>query len=155
VAAREPSLLETSLQQQNLFFEFANQYAAAHDTLDDVLGSDELYSQFMTFVEGQNFSYETPSERYLAKIDSSLGDSQVTTEGHVQALQQSIEEYKKQAFIKERSELEKVLYFELLARFTGDKGQTAALLPHDRVVNEAVDVLQNPERYNNILSVSN
>lgn len=155
VPAREPSLLETSLLQNNLFFEFANQYAAQHDTLEDAMGSDELYNRFLAFSEEQNFSYETPSERYLAKIDSSLRDSEVNAEGHVQALHQSIEEYKKQAFVKERPELEKVLYFELLARYTGDKGQTAALLPYDRVVNEAVSVLQNQERYNKILSVTN
>lgn len=150
---KEPSLLETSLLQQNMFFDFANQYAARHDTLTEKMGSDLLYDEFLTFINKQDFRYETPSEKYLAKVDSTLQDSELNFETHLSALQQSIEEQKKQAFVNERSELEQVLYSELVARYHGEKGQTAALLPYDKVVNEAVSLLQDADRYNNILSV--
>lgn len=155
VSPQEPSLLETSLMQQNMFFDFANQYAATYDTLAQSMGSDQLYNEFMTFVDEQGFSYETPSERHLAAIDSSLSDSKGEADAHMKALQQSIQAHKRQAFLKERTELEKMLYFELLSRYTGDKGHTAAWLPHDQIVKEAVSVLYNQDRYNTILSVSN
>lgn len=155
VSDREPSLLETSLLQQNIFFEFANQYAARHDTLVDQIGSDVLYDNFLNFVKKRNFNYKTPSERYLSKVDSSLQHSETNAEAHLSALRENIEEQKKQALNEERTELEKVLYFELLARYEGEKGQTAASLPHDHFVDKAVGLLQNPTWYNKILSVSN
>lgn len=155
VSDADPSLLQTSLMQKNIFFEFANQFAANHDTLTENMGSDRLYNQFQAFVDKQDFHYQTPSERYLAKIDSSFSGSKVSPDTHIEALEQSIEQHKKQAFAAQRSELEKRLYLELIARYKGQHGQTAASLPYDPVVNEAVEVLNNPERYKNILSINN
>lgn len=154
ITTEKPSLLQTSLMQENLFFEFANQYAAENDSLVEVMGSDELYSKFLTFVDEQNFQFETPSEKYLTRIDSSL-DASENTETHIEALRQSIEKQKKQAFTEERAELEKKLYLELAARYKGQKGQTEASLPYDPFVTDAISLLQNPDRYNSILSVSN
>jgi carboxyl-terminal processing protease len=150
-----PSLLQTALQQQNMFFDFANQYAATNDSLTMDMGADPLYNQFTSFVEQQQFEYQTPSERYLTKIDSSLSASGVNPDTHINALQQRINEDKKQAFAEERSEIEKMLYLELLARYKGQQGQTAGSLPFDPVVQEAISVLRNSERYNDILAISN
>lgn len=155
ISTGKPSLLQTSLMQKNLFFEFANQFAANNDTLVEAMGSDQLYQEFQTFVDKQNFHYETPSERYLAKIDSSLDETAVDSDTHIEALKQSIEKHKKQAFAEERTELEKILYLELIARYKGQKGQTKASLPYDPFVTEAVELFQDSNRYENILSVSN
>jgi carboxyl-terminal processing protease len=155
VSAQKPSLLQTSLMQKNLFFEFANQFAADHDSLTEHMGSDQLYNQFQTFVDKQDFQYETPSERYLAKIDSSLDETSANSEAHIEALQRSIEKHKHQAFAEERAELEKILYLELIARYRGQKGQTEASLPFDPFVTEASDLFQDVNRYKDILSVSN
>lgn len=155
VADRKSSLLQTSLLQQNLFFDFANQYAAKHDSLSVTMGSDKLYAEFQAFVNRHKFRYQTPAERYLAKIDSSLNGETANSESHIKALEQSIQKHKKQAFVDERQEIETMLYLELVSRYEGQQGQTKASLPYDRVVNEAVSVLLNKNRYKNILSVSN
>lgn len=150
-----PTLLQTSLMQENLFFDFANKYAAEHDSLDAAMGSDVLYEKFRNFVDNQGFQYDTPSEKYLAKIDSSLKGEVQNLDTHISALQKSIDKSKKQAFIEQRAKIEQLLYIELIARYEGKQGQTAAGLPYDKVVNEAVTVLRDTSRYNNILSISN
>ncbi len=156
IGASDPTYLQTSLMQQNQFFNFANQYAATHDSLSLGINSDALYSDFMAFLETQNFQYETPSETYLAQIDSSLnGGPSDNADAHVKALEQSIEEHKKQAFQEQREEIQNKLYLELIARYQGQQGQIAASLPYDPVVSEAVSILHNQNRYNDILTVSN
>jgi len=155
VSAKKPSLLQTSLMQHNIFFEFANQYAAQHDSLSKEARSDQLYQDFLGFVEQRDFEYRLPSERYLSKIDSSLSDAQMPSDTHIQALRQKIQAHKKQAFERERTDLEEMLYLELITRYKGQKGQTEASLPFDRMVNRAIDVLKNSNRYTNILTVSN
>lgn len=156
IGASDPTYLQTSLMQQNQFFNFANQYAAKHDSLSFGISSDALYNEFMAFLETQNFQYETPSETYLAQIDSSLsGGPSDNANAHVKALEQNIEEHKKQAFQEQREELQKILYLELIARYQGQQGQIAASLPYDPVVSEAVSILHNQNRYNDILTVSN
>lgn len=156
IGASDPTYLQTSLMQQNQFFNFANQYAATHDSLSLGISSDALYNDFMAFLETQNFQYETPSETYLAQIDSSLnGGPSDNANVHVKALEQNIEEHKKQAFQEQREEIQKILYLELIARYQGQQGQIAASLPYDPVVSEAVSILHNQNRYNDILTVSN
>lgn len=156
IGASDPTYLQTSLMQQNQFFNFANQYAATHDSLSLGISSDALYNDFMAFLETQNFQYETPSETYLAQIDSSLnGGPSDNANTHVKALEQNIEEHKKQAFQEQREEIQKILYLELIARYQGQQGQIAASLPYDPVVSEAVSILHNQNRYNDILTVSN
>lgn len=155
VKDEEPSLLETALLSENLFFDFANQYAATHDSLNESFGSDALYDEFTAFVSEKNFQYQTPSEKHLAKIDSLLGGIEDEGKEHIQELQNVIGEKKKQQFVRERSDLEKRLYLELIARYKGKQGQTATWLPHDMVVNEAVSILQNNKQYNSILAGSN
>lgn len=151
----EPSLLETSLLRENLFFDFANQYVANHDTLRESFGSDVLYNEFVSFISEKNFQYHTTSEEHLAKLDSLLNGLEGQGKNHIQELENIIIEKKKQQFVQKRRDLEKRLYLELIARYKGRQGQTAAWLPHDKAVNEAISILQNKEQYNRILAGTN
>ena len=155
VSIPEPTLLQASLMRQNQFFEFANKYAAKHDSLDASVSPDELYQEFLTFVEKQNFEYQTPAERHLSKIDSSLSNGPGSSSEHINALQQTVDEQKKKAFATEQAKLKEMVYLELITRYKGQQGQTAASLPYDKMVNEAIEVLGNSNRYKNVLTVSN
>ena len=152
---KEPSLLETSLLRENLFFDFANQYASTHDSLRESFGSDDLYDEFTTYVSEKNFQYQTATEKHLAKIDSLLSGVEGEGKEYIQELEKVIDKKKNQQYLQKRADLEKRLYLELIARYKGRKGQTAAWLPHDRTVNEAISILQNNEQYNSILAGSN
>ena len=152
---KEPSLLETSLLRENLFFDFANQYASTHDSLSESFGSDDLYDEFTTYVSEKNFQYQTATEKHLAKIDSLLSGVEGEGKEYIQELEKVIDKKKNQQYLQKRADLEKRLYLELIARYKGRKGQTAAWLPHDRTVNEAISILQNNEQYNSILAGSN
>ena len=155
VSIPEPTLLQASLMRQNQFFEFANKYAAKHDSLDASVSPDELYEEFLTFVEKQNFEYQTPTERHLSKVDSSLSNGPASSSEHINALQQTVDEQKKKAFATEQAKLKEMVYLELITRYKGQQGQTAASLPYDKMVNEAIEVLGNSNRYKNVLTVSN
>jgi carboxyl-terminal processing protease len=155
VAPAEPTLLQASLMQQNKFFEFANQFAASRDSLSEEVTPEMLYQKFLTFIDQQDFQYRTPAERHLAKIDSSLSNGPQRSQNHINALEQTIDQQKKNAFEKEKAKLKEMLYLELITRYEGQKGQTAASLPYDLMVEQAVAVLKNENRYTNILTVSN
>jgi len=152
VSGPQPTLLLSSLQHQNQFFDYANQYAAMHDSLTTTINSDKLYNNFRKFLEQRDFHYKTTSEIYLSKVDSSLNGK--TSEVHINALRQKIENLKRQAFTTQRNEIEQKLYMELLTRYKGEREQTAASIPYDHLVNKAIDLLHNSNRYKNILSVS-
>lgn len=151
----DPTLLQTSLLQKNMFFTFANQYAATHDSLEVSADSGILLQQFKDFLTKENFQYETPSETHLTKIDSLLGSDAANVEHHITSLGNRIREMKKLVFVEQRNEIGRMLFLELVSRYKGRQGQTAASLPHDPLVEAAVKVLKDSNRYNEILSVSN
>ena len=155
VSASGTTLLQTSLMQQDMFFGFANKYAAEHDSLVDEMRSESLFGDFQDYLGDQNFQYDTPPENYLAKIDSSLDGSAGKADAHIEALEKRFDELKMKDFEQQKDEIQRLLYLELIARYEGRKGQTAASLPYDRLINEAVSVLGDSARYNQILSVSN
>lgn len=152
IAAEEPMLLETALLRQNIFFEFANRYAASNDSLVHSFRADDLYQEFVRFVQNESFDYRTPSENHLAKVDSLLDDANQDPNQYIQALEDIVAKKKEQQFVDERPQLEKRLYLELIARYKGQQGQTAAWLPHDELVERAVAVLENKKKYNGILA---
>lgn len=155
IGDHEPSLLETSLLQENLFFDFANRYASKNDSLKVSFGSDDLYKQFTTFVTERGFEFQTTSEKYLTKIDSLLNGLNAESRKHIKELESVITQEKQKQFDQMRPDLEKRLYMELISRYKGQQGQTAAWLPHDQAVNNAIAILEDNEQYNSILSGSN
>lgn len=153
IPASNTTLLQTSLMRQNMFFNFANQYAAEHDSLTISGRNDQIYRDFKSFLDTQEFEFDHPSEEYLAKIDSSLDGISAESNAHLQALRQRIEQQKEQSFNNQQRAIQKLLYVELVARYKGRQGQRAASLPYDQLVNQAVEVLNDSSRYNQILSV--
>lgn len=153
ISASNTTLLQTSLMRQNMFFNFANQYAAEYDSLKVTLPNDQVYNNFKSFLDRQEFEYDHPSEEYLVKIDSSLTETTDESNEHVKALRQHIEQQKAQSFNNQRMAIQKQLYLELVARYKGRQGQRAASLPYDPMVTQAVKILNDSAKYNQILSV--
>ncbi|TYP92591.1 C-terminal processing peptidase-3 [Fodinibius salinus] len=153
ISASNTTLLQTSLMRQNMFFNFANKYAAEHDSLDKTMHNDQVYDDFKSFLNRQEFEYGHPSEEYLAKIDSSLNGGIDESDKHIKALRKQIEQQKAQSFDEQRMAIQKQLYLELVARYKGREGQRAASLPYDPLVTKAVEILNDSVKYNQILSV--
>lgn len=156
IGSEKPSLLQTSLMQQNHFFMFANRYAAKHDTLLHAKPTDELFDEFLKYLEEVKFSYESQSEAYLVKIDSIMKNSPHSSEAddHISALRQTIEQNKKQAFIDQKNDINETLYLELVSRYKSQEGQTEVSLPFDPFVRKAVNLLYDNNQYRNILSLN-
>lgn len=155
ISAETTSLLQTALLHQNHFFNFANKYAAEHDSLTLDGPTDELYREFRNFLGQQDFSYETDSQTYLAKVDSLLTDSGRSDDvsNHIAALEEAINREKEQAFLNQKEAINETLYMELVSRFKSQEGQTAASLPFDPAVAKAIEILYDQKQYDNILSL--
>lgn len=155
VETQVPTLLETALMKDSHFFFFANQVASDRKTFDADSISDEMFSEFQAYLKEENFSYETESERHLAgvrnRIGKEVGDTDV--QAHVDAIDQAIEQKKEQDFMRQSEELKRALYLELISRFEGNTGKTKESLKWDTTVDEALKVINNKNRYRDILAI--
>lgn len=155
IKSQVPSLLETELMKGSHFFFFANQMASQRDTFNADSITDEMFSEFQSYLENNNFSYETESERYLASVEQRLSQQVGNTdvEMHLDAIDQAIENKKQQDFKSQNKELKRALYLELISRYDGNAGRIKASLRWDPAIDEALRVINNKNRYRDILAI--
>ncbi|MDX1671514.1 MAG: S41 family peptidase, partial [Balneolaceae bacterium] len=153
----KPTLLETALLQNSHFFFFANQYVANHQNYEANRVSDQLYSDFKSYLESKDFDFETAPERYLGKMKESLvsGEPSGDLAGHLSQIEQVIEQEKEKAFSSQQEQLKRTLFLELVTRYKGISGRYAASAQFDPVIREAIKVISQPERYQDILAMKN
>lgn len=153
VSGTEPSALEQALQGQAAFFLYANHYAATHDTLaEDFSKTGPALDAFRMWLDQEEVHYPIEAERTLdtlrAQFEAAGHDA---VDGQVTALEEAVRGAKEEAFDRHGAALERHLEREILARYVSQTRRVEAMLPHDQQVAAAVEMLNDPERYDQIL----
>jgi len=157
VAADSTSALEEALTRRAAFFYYANHYAASRDTLPpNFRGTDAVLADFRTWLDEEDVRYPTDAEHAVRKLRERVGtDAYRDVKEEVAILGEAVRAEKQKAFRLHADDLKLHLEREILARFVSEAEQTEAMLPHDRQVTAAVDLLGTPDRYDAIRSSEN
>jgi len=154
VPAPSPSALEQALTRRAAFFRYANHYAATHDTLaaDFAVDEDDLEA-FRAWLDREGVQYSLEVERTLdslrARIEANGYDG---LQDETAALSEALRDTKAAAFDRHASALMRRLEREILARYVSASRRTEALLPADPQVTAATELLQDADRYDQILT---
>ena len=155
VSPPSPSLLETELLKESHFFLFANRFASRNSSFSKESISDRTYEEFRDYLNNEGFSYQTPSERHLSRfeknIESNLNKEEI--EQHLTAIRNAVDEQKREEFESQIEGLKHLLFLEIISRYEGNKGRTEASLRWDPVVEKALEVVHNENRYKQILAI--
>lgn len=116
--------------------------------------TDRIYNDFVKFLEGRDYSYSSESElvinylRSIAERDNHLD----AIGGLIDDMEKRIAESKQDDLIAHRDEISALLRPEIVHRFYRREGRKISGLKDDKDVLKAVQILQNREKYNQILS---
>lgn len=148
--------LEKALQRRAAFFYYANAYAASRDSLPSEFSvTDAVLNDFRTWLDEEGIQYPTGAEHAIRTFRQEfVGDAYDDLNEEVAALEDAVRAEKREDFRTHADNLKRRLEREILARFVSDSQRTAAMLPHDRQVAAALDLLHDEERYRKILSPS-
>ena len=154
VAADSTSALEEALTRRAAFFYYANHYAASRDTLPpNFRVTDDVLANFRTWLDEEDVRYPTDAEHAVRKLRERFGaDAYHDVKEEVAVLGEAVRAEKQKAFRVHADDLKLHLEREILARFVSEAQQTEAMLPHDRQVTAAVELLHAPDRYESVLS---
>lgn len=143
--------LQVALFQQGIYFDFATKYISENSTLTTTGPSDELFNDFVSYLEESGFSYQTSSDQALAELESELKDNSAiaSTLSSVAAL---IEESKVSALEADKTLIKKILFEEILSRYEGRSARIQQALSLDNHVQKAIELINNPSELNKILS---
>ena len=152
----EVNRMTFNVVRDNWAFDFANKYAAEHDTVaspETFEVTDEIYEQFKDFIDPAKFNYDKVCEnaieqlREIAKVEGYMNDS---TSAQFDILASMLKHDLKRDLDLNRKNLTPYIAREILSRYYFNRGEVIYSLRDDEAVDSAVEILSTP-RFDEIL----
>lgn len=139
-------------------FDFANKYFAEHPQripAEDFEITDTIFSEFKQFIDPDKFKYDRACELVIdqleksAKTEGYLNDS---VQAQINTLRTMLHHDLEHDLNLNRRMIESYLGPEMAMRWNGSKGSIIQALKYDVDLDSAASVLNEPDRYRQILS---
>jgi len=154
---RRFSDLAMTLYGKFLIFDYATRFARKNKTIPSAGSfeiSDSTYQDFLNYLSGKNYSYNTSSEQALERLKKEAEKENyfnaISTEyDHLKA---RMESDKKEDLKKYETQVRELLKMEIATRYYYQKGKIESSLKNDPELAVAISTLKDPEKYSAILS---
>ena len=148
----------TELVQQGQVYLYANEFKLVNETIAapaDFNLTDTQFNDFSNWVLNQEFEYESSLEKEISKLESistKLSAQSEMFSTTMEAIKSEIREPLKGKLAAEKILIKQVLEEEIALRYYNERGGIEANLGDDLEIAKAVEILNNPTKYKNILS---
>jgi len=151
------SNISFSLIVKNHIFDYATQYALKNNDIKparEYAFSEEEYKDFVSFLTGKDYDYETFSEEKLKElVDVATKEKYYDlSKTELDALQKTLVHDKNKDLTTFKDEIKELITEEIVSRYYYQKGRSEAAINFDPEVKKAIEVLKNKELYNSILN---
>lgn len=152
----EVNRMTFNVVRDNWAFDFANKYAAEHDTVaspETFEVTDEIYEEFKNFIDPAKFNYDKVCEnavdqlREIAKVEGYMNDS---TSAQFDILASMLKHDLKRDLDLNRKNLTPYIAREILSRYYFNRGEVIYSLRDDEAIDSAAQILSTP-RFDEIL----
>ncbi|MCV9388854.1 S41 family peptidase [Reichenbachiella ulvae] len=146
-----------NIVNNNFMFEYATMYRAKHPEIKGAREfslTDEEYKEFVTWLEAKDLSFSSQIDEAINQLVE-LSKEEKYYEGleaSISELKNKVSTIKKNYLVDYKDEVRNMLEEEIVSRYYFHQGLIEAALDHDPIILEAEAVLNNPKRYNQILS---
>lgn len=145
------------LMNDDLIFDYATQYCWDHPTLasvDDFKLTDADYEAFKKLVKSRNFTYDRQSEKMLKSLKEIAEFEGYMTEAaeEFKALEKKLNHNLDRDLDYFAKPIKEYISQEIVTRYFYQRGAAMERLKDDTDLEEAIKVLQNPVRYQEVLS---
>lgn len=154
----EINRLTYNIVQDNWAFDFANKYAACHESIGspkDFVITDTIYADFKRFIDPARFNYDRVCETMLkelreaAKREGYMNDSTTEAFSH---LEKMLKHNLERDLDINRDAISPYLAREIVQRYYFDRGQIANGLKTDAGLDTVSSLLNDTSRYRRLLS---
>ena len=156
---KDASRIVATLYNKSLFFDYANKYAAEHATIAPAIQfklTDAEMNDFFIWLNTKDYTYKTKTEEELERMKAvALKENYfLGIKKEYDEMAAALSHDKNQDLIKNKDDLRRLLQDEILLRYYFQKGRAVNDLTEDTDVKEAISVLNDNTRYQNILSAN-
>lgn len=140
-----------------VIFDYANKFARENNEIpaaDQFQITDEIYNDFVQYVDSRNFDYTTSSEKTLKSLREIAEEEEylVKIATEIADLEKKLMHNKSEDLITHRDEISEILRIEIVTRYHHQKGKVKASLVNDPEVTKAIEVIQDSKEYSTILT---
>ncbi len=159
IKREEISNITSSLIRKHHIFHYATKFTTEHESIPgpaEFKIDDEIFNDFVTFLQGKDYDYKTESEKALERLRKKSRE-----ENYYEAIREDFESLKTKLMhdkdedlIKHRKEVSRILEEEIVSRYYYQEGRLIHSLQDDIVVDKAVNILEGQNLYLTILDGS-
>lgn len=156
IEAEYLSSVAIALIRKNQIFDYVTHYVSGKDSIESAKEfslSDADWNDFISFMNDQDFDFETSSDKAIDKLEKSLEDDKYKElfAEDIQALKNKLNEKKKSDFEKYKNEIVQLIEREIVTRFYYQNGKMEYSLRDDKDLETALNLLANPSEYKQLL----
>tara|TARA_B100000902_G_scaffold123482_1_gene123516 strand:- start:2274 stop:3935 length:1662 start_codon:yes stop_codon:yes gene_type:complete len=142
--------------KKRIVFDFGNHYYPRMESIHNTFTfniSDEVYTEFVSFLEKKEFEFETESEKQLAILEDVVKYENYNNTLNEQfvVFQKILNETKKEDVFNFKKEISLLILDDLITREHYNKGRVESMLKFDRAIIEALKLFANNSKYNALL----
>jgi carboxyl-terminal processing protease len=146
---KEQSEYTKALISNNIIFKYVNNYVTRYDS---VAAPGEFnfteYPDFKSFVATNGFDFDSELEEKLADLEKEVGTA---LSADFDLLKKKIIETQSDDIDEFQEEITKEIEMQIIARYYYQSGKAKQKLNGDSEIQEAIKLLNDPARYNEIL----
>lgn len=149
-----------NLVGDNKIFDYATRFANTHDSIPEAwefVITDEIFSDFKESLDPSSLKYDKILDQQLKQLrETAEAEGYLTDEAlqAIEALTPLLSNDVNQDLDHNRSDIEEYLGAEIASRYYFDKGRLIYSLKTDKALNEAMQILSDQARLNDILGLS-
>lgn len=151
------SYIASNLLRKDLIFDYATIFRLNNETIAKALDfrlSDKEYDKFMDWVNTKDFDYTTESEALLEDLEKSSKEEEYfeNIKETLELLKKDISHNKSKDLMTFKDEIKMLLESEIVKRYYFKKGVIENNFHYDKELKEALKVLNDTEKYKEILN---
>lgn len=160
IAEKEYAALTATIVVRNILFDFATKFKRENTSIASPKTftiTDELYTDFSNYVLQQDFEYTTASLELMKQLQETAEyeKSMEDVNAEYKALLEKLKPSKAADLKKFRDEIEPLLADEIIGRYYFQKGRIQQSLIADPFILTSIEILNDSQRYKEILNLEN
>lgn len=150
------SEVHKALLMKDMFFKYASDYVAGNPGIKFFKATDETYADFNNFLNARNFDFKSSPEKKLDELKKLLADKNLdgTLSDYIKAIEQTINSEESAEMQKAKEEIKQSVEEEINKMIVEEKEQIEATFSSDKILQEAISIILDSQRYNSILGIN-
>jgi len=148
--------IHKALLMKDMFFKYASDYVAANPGLRTFKATDETYMDFLSFLNSKNFDFKSAPEKKLDDLKKILADNNLDSKlsDYINAIEQTINSEESTEIQNAKDEIKQSIEEEINKMIVEEKEQIESTFNSDKVLQEAINIILDTQRYKTILGIN-